>query len=228
MGAYAHHSSQWFDGNESLVWSDLKQLGEPLHRVEVKAGIPKSQIDSRINFPFKTACVSCANMSLGIDNNNEMFRGDFTVVEERELPDGRLASTVAWRQGGREIVFSKDHEWAPEEIRFFYRGDKPIKGDNLTGDQVRKWQCLGTTETRWTEDPTGKYVVPEYVRMDCEDGTAESREYIFVDWKFDEDVEERLLDRKEFTVEKLPKAFDFTAAQATVAAKRKEIQKQLK
>lgn len=229
LGAREVFESQIMDGSESYIWNkDISTPSRRIKKVEIKAGKPVDQIGSRINFPFKTACGSCPHMSLGLGEDNDFFKADFKVLEEGELPDGRYKSVIAWGAGGREITFSKDVAWAPEEIKmYFYEGDAAKRG-KLTADDVRKSRLVGRTLIRWISVAEDAYIVPEYVRMECDAGRPGSREYVLLDWKFGADVDLGTLDRRSFTNEAIPNAFDFSGAQERVAAKRKELQKFLK
>ena len=121
------------------------------------------------------------------------------------VPDNKLG---AW-----EIVFASEPEWLPEQVRFIVRYKEPLPKDGkITVEQVGQWTPVAKTTTSWKKHPDLPYWLPSSVRMEAtENGMDQTREFVFDNWQFGEDVDSELLKKSNSTPELIQQQVDFKA-----------------
>lgn len=117
--------------------------------------------------------------------------------------DNNIASGVI-------ITYMKDPKWIPVRIQFFETTGRQILREEKIFEKVPDWRKFADTRSAWQQLESKRWV-PVWVSMkhsNDPNGESAEVELFLADWKFDDDVDEKLLDRDEFTKEKLM-AIDF-------------------
>ena len=91
------------------------------------------------------------------------------------------------------------------------RTAKMPTGRKVEEKDILSWNNRSTTTTTWSENQESGFNLPLIIRMEGVQlsGAQTSREYRFTDWKFGKEVDEVLLDKSQFTKEKISTQIDF-------------------
>jgi hypothetical protein len=161
--------------------------------------------------PMYLPCSSCSIYLLERTKTSVVELKQGTVVGESESEQG--VKTV-WilnrnRKAGCIVRFGADPNWLPYSIRFVSGsiGDATSRADLLAA--VKSMELYAETETEW--EKVGENYLPRLVEMKYSDRRTDVEmgyRFFFANWRFDEEIDDRLFDRGDFVAHKLGKLVD--------------------
>jgi len=193
------------------LYVDFQLAPEAINRFETRAGVVPMKTSSRRKHPLDLP-ISISNDCL-FEKSTGIFYHRGNLIDEKLLADGRkkILMVPENKLGAWEIVFAHEPDWLPEKIRVIARGNVPLpQNGKIDAEQVGKWTPIATTVTVWKKHQDYPYWLPNSVRMEAtENGIDQTREFLFDNWKFGDDVDSELLDKSNFTPKLIQQQVDF-------------------
>lgn len=181
-------------------------------RFEVKGGHSSLPSMTRFTHPFSLATEQASGFLS--ENGPTILSIDHVLLSEAESRDGRTELLTYGKSGAGPVYrfrFSKDEDWRIEDIEFMCSRKWEASGvriDVVTNDMLPDYRIYATNRTEWKQINERWVPIKTTVISDIRDRKKDI-EIRYLDWKFKDELDEKLFEESEFTIEKIPTMINF-------------------